>query len=381
MDPAKIPDFLAEQQAQGTPETQTYFLTFEDFWERKLWHQLTDSLVEFFRLKESAPQRLAIFKAFVLSFADRINQLKFVALGLMASTECSDDDERLAFLTALSNKVNKPESQDAYVYALAEVASVKLRVPDLDGAQKDLAACQKVLDSFDSVETVVHASFYKVNADYYHTKQEFASFYKNALLYLACIDLEELTETERISRAYNLSVAALVSDSIYNFGELLLHPILDSLTETPHNWLRDLLFAFNRGDLTAYDVLAGNISKNKLLESHRMFLYQKISLSALTEMVFRRPPHDRSLTFSDIASETKVQPDEIEHLVMKALSLGLLKGSIDQVAQVAHIHWVQPKVLDMKQIDGMRNRLKDWDAGVNQLGHWIEGVGKDVWAA
>jgi 26S proteasome regulatory subunit N9 len=88
MDASKIPDFLAEQQAQGTPETQTYFLTFEDFWERKLWHQLTDSLVEFFRMKESAPQRLPIFKAFVLSFADRINQLKFVALGLMASTEC-----------------------------------------------------------------------------------------------------------------------------------------------------------------------------------------------------------------------------------------------------------------------------------------------------
>ncbi|KAF7713656.1 Proteasome component (PCI) domain-containing protein [Penicillium ucsense] len=381
MDASKIPDFLAEQQAKGTPETQTYFLTFEDYWERKLWHQLTDSMVEFFRMPESAPQRLAIFKAFVLSFADRINQLKFVSLGLMASTECSDNEERLAFLTALSNKVNKPESQDAYVYALADVASVKLRIPDLDGAQSDLATCQKVLDSFDSVETVVHASFYKVNADYYHAKQEFASFYKNALLYLACIDLKDLSETERASRAYNLSVAALVSDSIYNFGELLLHPILDSLTETPHNWLRDLLFAFNRGDLTAYDVLAGNISKNKLLESHRMFLYQKISLSALTEMVFRRPPHDRSLSFHDIAAETKVQPDEIEHLVMKALSLGLLKGSIDQVAQVAHIHWVQPKVLDMKQIEGMRNRLKDWDAGVNQLGHWIEGVGKDVWAA
>lgn len=88
MDASKIPDFLAEQQAQGTPETQTYFLTFEDFWERKLWHQLTDALVDFFRVKESAPQRLPIFKAFVLSFADRINQLKFVALGLMASTEC-----------------------------------------------------------------------------------------------------------------------------------------------------------------------------------------------------------------------------------------------------------------------------------------------------
>lgn len=247
----------------------------------------------------------------------------------------------------------------------------------------------------------MHASFYKVNADYYHVntslpiyhphpkltrakkqaKQDFATFYKNALLYLACIDLSTLPEQERTTRAYNLSVAALVSDAIYNFGELLMHPILDSLTETPHHWLRDLLYAFNRGDLTAYDVLAGNISKNKLLEEHRMFLYQKISLAALTEMVFRRPPHDRNLSFQAISGETKVQPNEIEHLVMKALSLGLLRGSIDQVAQVAMINWVQPKVLDMGQIEGMRNRLKDWDAGVNQLGHWIEGVGKDVWAA
>ncbi|KNG83976.1 proteasome regulatory particle subunit (RpnI) [Aspergillus nomiae NRRL 13137] len=367
MENQKISDFLADQLQQAPEQCQAYFLTFEDYWERKLWHQLTDSLIEFFRLSESAPQRLPIFKTFVLSFADKINQLKFVSLGLMASTECADDKERLSFLTSLADKVNKPDTQEAYIYALGDVANVKQRLNDLDGAQKDLETCQKVLDNFDSVETVVHASFYKVNADYYHKKQEFASFYKNALLYLACINLEDLSESERVSRAYNLSVAAL-------------SPTL-STTLTPHNWLRDLLFAFNRGDLTAYDVLAGNISKNQLLEQHRFFLYQKISLSALTEMVFRRPPHDRNLTFAAISSETKVKPEEIEHLIMKALSLGLLKGAIDQVAGVAQINWVQPKVLDMTQIEGMRNRLKDWDAGVNQLGHWIEGVGKDVWAA
>ncbi|RMJ27714.1 proteasome regulatory [Aspergillus sp. HF37] len=381
MEAQKIPDFLAQQLQQAPEHCQASFLSFEDFWERKLWHQLTDALVDFFRLPESAPQRLPMFKSFVLSFADKVNQLKFVSLGLMASTECADEQERLAFLTSLADKVNKHDTQDAYIYALADVANVKQRLQNLDGARKDLEICQRVLDSFDAVETVVHASFYKVNAEYYHAKEEFASYYKNALLYLACIDLEDLPDAERTSRAYNLSVAALVSDSIYNFGELLMHPVLDSLNETPHNWLRDLLFAFNRGDLTAYDVLGGNIAKNKLLEAHRMFLYQKISLAALTEMVFRRPPHDRNLTFTAISGETKVKDDEIEHLVMKALSLGLLRGSIDQVAGVAQINWVQPKVLDMGQIEGMRNRLKDWDAGVNQLGHWIEGVGKDVWAA
>ncbi|KAH0565646.1 hypothetical protein GP486_000956 [Trichoglossum hirsutum] len=381
MDSDAIPNFLAEQHLAAPANLQHLVMSFEDFWERRLWHQLTDVLVEYFSHSESAPQRIPLYKTFVLSFSEKINQLKLVKLGLIAATQCKDDQERLVFLTAIAEKVNKPSSQDAFVFATVAVAGVKLRLEDYDAARKELDRAERILDSFDSVETVVHASFYRVNADYYQAKLEFASYYKNALLFLACIDISDLNPAERQNRAYDLSVAALVSDSIYNFGELLLHPILDSLVDTPHAWLRDLLFAFNRGDLAAYDVLAGNIAKNRLLEEHKEFLYQKISLSALTETVFRRPPHDRAMTFATISEETKVQPDEIEHLIMKALSLGLLRGSIDQVAEVARINWVQPKVLDMKQIDNMRLRLREWDSSVNQLGNWIEGVGQDVWAA
>ena len=85
----KISDFLTEQLQEAPEQCQPFFLSFEDHWERKLWHQLTDTLIEFFRLPDSAPQRLALFKTFVLSFADRINQLKFVSLGLMASSRCA----------------------------------------------------------------------------------------------------------------------------------------------------------------------------------------------------------------------------------------------------------------------------------------------------
>lgn len=191
MEADKIPDFLADQRDQAPSEAQALFLNFEDFWERKLWHQLTDALIEFFRLPESAPQRLPIFKSFIVTFADRINQLKFVSLGLMASTQCkgmympalpgnvwrnltrvfaTDDQERLSFLTALAGRVNKPDSQEAYVYATADVAGVKLRLQDFEGARKDLDKSQTILDGFDSVETVVHASFYKVNADYYQVR-------------------------------------------------------------------------------------------------------------------------------------------------------------------------------------------------------------------
>ncbi|KAI4283195.1 MAG: hypothetical protein L6R38_002348 [Xanthoria sp. 2 TBL-2021] len=381
MDPEAVANFLSDQRENVPEDLQQSFLTIEDYWDRKLWHQLTDVLVEYFNTPDSASQRLPLFRRFILSFSEKINQLKLVSLGLLAATQCSDDQERLSFLTDLTTKVNKPASQDAYVYALVAASDVKLRLQDLAGARKDLDTAESILDSFDSVETEVHASFYRTNASYYQAKAEFGSYYKNALLYLACIDLKSLTLEDAQSRAYDLSIAALISDSIYNFGELLLHPILDSLNTPEHSWLRDLLFAFNRSDLNAYNVLEDNISKAPLLDEYKTFLWQKISLAALTEAVFRRPPHDRAMTFQTISQETKVQPHEIEILIMKALSLGLLKGSIDQVAEVARINWVQPKVLDMKQIDNMRLRLKDWDSSVNQLGNWIEGVGKDVWSA
>ncbi|KUJ14733.1 uncharacterized protein LY89DRAFT_686400 [Mollisia scopiformis] len=375
-----IPEFLAEQTEKAHSDLQPLFLDFEDLWEKKLWHQLTDALIEFFNHKESASQRLDIYKKFILSFADKINQLKLVTLALSAATQCKTSEERLSFLTALANKVNGPNSQDAYVYATVAVATIKLELDDKDGSRKDLDKSEKILDGFDSVETIVHAAFYRVNAEYFHSKGEYASYYRNALLFLACIDLNDLTPNERKQRAYDLAIAALVSDTIYNFGELLLHPILDSL-KSSEEWLYKLLFAFNAGDLIAYDSLANHITSNEILRQHQDGLRQKIYLATLTETVFRRPPHDRAMSFSTIAEETKVRPDEIEHLIMKALSLGLLRGSIDQVDEIARINWVQPKVLDMKQIDNMRARLQEWDSNVNQLGHWIEAKGQDVWAA
>ena len=78
-----------------------------------------------------------------------------------------DDSERLSFLRDLTKKVNKPSSQDAYVYALVAAAEVKLRLHDLSSARKDLDTAESILDNFDSVETEVHATFYRINASYY----------------------------------------------------------------------------------------------------------------------------------------------------------------------------------------------------------------------
>jgi 26S proteasome regulatory subunit N9 len=41
-------------------------------------------------------------------------------------------------------------------------------------------------------------------------------------------------------------------------------------------------------------------------------------------------------------------------------SLGLIKGSIDQVNSLANIHWVQPRVLDADQSRALYERLSEW---------------------
>lgn len=88
MDPEIINKFLSEQRENTPEELQQDFLTIEDFWDRKLWHQLTDLLVDYFSNPLSAPTRLPLFDKFVLTFADKINQLKYVRLGLLTATQC-----------------------------------------------------------------------------------------------------------------------------------------------------------------------------------------------------------------------------------------------------------------------------------------------------
>lgn len=71
----------------------------------------------------------------------------------------------------MTKKVDNENSQDAKVYASVAVARVKLSLNDLDAARTDLDEAERILDSFDSVETIVHASFYDASASYYQVRR------------------------------------------------------------------------------------------------------------------------------------------------------------------------------------------------------------------
>lgn len=72
------------------------------------------------------------------------------------------------------------------------------------------------------MEPVVNAGYYGVAGDYFKVKADYGPYYKNALLYLACVDMDrELGDEDRKARAHDLCIAALLGETIYNFGELV----------------------------------------------------------------------------------------------------------------------------------------------------------------
>ena len=86
-DPEKIAQRLADLRENAPEEFQQTLIDIEDNWERKLWHQLTDVLVNFFSDPKSSPVRRTLFQQFISTFADKINQLKYVYLGLLVAPD------------------------------------------------------------------------------------------------------------------------------------------------------------------------------------------------------------------------------------------------------------------------------------------------------
>jgi 26S proteasome regulatory subunit N9 len=75
------------------------------------------------------------------------------------------------------------------------------------------------------------------------------------------------------------------------------------------------------------------------------YLSQKVRIIAFLEYVFQLGKDDRSVSFRTIATVCQVDALDVELLVMKAMSLELVKGSIDEAAETVEIDWMMPRYL------------------------------------
>lgn len=366
---------LAMARADSTPvELRPLYLYANELYEAKLWYQLVLLLDEILAhpASQQYPLHVDLYDKIVRPVAKHMNPLKHAHIAVVASRQHKSAAEACAFLTELATALDKDEARDAYVLARIEAAHFQLLLGQVAEARAAMDECARYLDALGVVEPVVHASYYRVCGNYYKSTAEYAAYYRTFLRYLACIDVDtELSTEERVESAHDLALAALLGDSIYNFGELLQHTVLASLQGSEHMWLSSLLHAFHTGDIGAFEALVPQLEREPILATHIAFLRQKMCLMALVEHVFHRSPADRMLSFETIAAATRIPVHEVEHLIMKALALGLVRGTIDQVGQLVHITWVQPRVLDHAQSEALLARLDDWCKRVEDVREYV----------
>ncbi|KAG9334393.1 hypothetical protein JZ751_008142 [Albula glossodonta] len=352
-----VTGYLKQQQSKSsTPEMATEWHTLDDLYNKKLWHQLTLKLTDFVQdpCFATGDGLIQLYENFLSDFEHRINPLSLVEIILFVKS-----------------------SDEAVILCKTSIGSLKLEINDLPATKKLIEEVEEMLNNLPGV-TSVHGRFYDLSSKYYRIIGNHASYYKDALRYLGCVDVKDLPEAEQQERAFTLGLAGLLGEGVYNFGELLMHPVLESLRNTDKQWLIDTLYAFNSGNVEKFQAFKSAWGQQPDLAAQEAKLMQKIQLLCVMEMTFTRPANHRQLTFHEIAQSAKIPVDEVELLVMKALSVGLIKGNIDEVDQRVQMTWVQPRVLDLQQIKGMKERLDLWCEDVKNMAMLVEQQAHDI---
>uniref|UniRef100_A0A2K5XEK7 26S proteasome non-ATPase regulatory subunit 13 n=1 Tax=Mandrillus leucophaeus TaxID=9568 RepID=A0A2K5XEK7_MANLE len=344
-----VPGFLQQSQSSG-PGQPAVWHRLEELYTKKLWHQLTLQVLDFVQdpCFAQGDGLIKLYENFISEFEHRVNPLSLVEIILHVVRQMTDPNVALTFLEKTREKVKS--SDEAVILCKTAIGALKLNIGDLQVTKETIEDVEEMLNNLPGV-TSVHSRFYDLSSKYYQTVGNHASYYKDALRFLGCVDIKDLP---------------------------LMHPVLESLRNTDRQWLIDTLYAFNSGNVERFQTLKTAWGQQPDLAANEAQLLRKIQLLCLMEMTFTRPANHRQLTFEEIAKSAKITVNEVELLVMKALSVGLVKGSIDEVDRRVHMTWVQPRVLDLQQIKGMKDRLEFWCTDVKSMEMLVEHQAHDI---
>ncbi|KAE9552068.1 hypothetical protein FO519_004725 [Halicephalobus sp. NKZ332] len=383
----KVEKYLAQKKGSAkNPQVAEIFQNFENLYTKKVWHQLTMDLRKqvYNPAFANAVDLREFYDNFVSDLEFRINLLELAEVIMPVARQIFQTDRKDALEFLQKVKTNVKKDKQAAIRISSGIIELMLANKDSNGTVIDIAEArqlieetQKEVDELVGV-TPVHAPFYKVSSVYLKEVGNHAGYYREALRYLGCEDAQRLSQQEQHDQAMLLGFAALLGENIYNFGELLAHPVLESLKGTNEQWLVDVLFAFNSGNLVKFREYESKWGAWADMKTNRNDLENKIRLLCLMEIALGRNSKERHITFNEISEKALVDVNKVEYLVMRALSRGLIKGSIDQVNRIVNVTWVQPRVLSPAQIYQMSERVGVWRSDVESMESVVRENAKEI---
>jgi len=368
--------FLTEMKSSSNADLASKWAKVEEHYNKKLWHQLTVQLQSIIKEPSMQDNLIPMYKEFIADFESKIDPLSLAFIANTVLERFTSPEEAMTFIENVSEKVKM--NNEAFAMTKVLMGRIKLHKYEQHKETKVIIEeVETLLSEIDGVSPV-HSPFYLLASDLYRIQGKHKDFYRSSLRFLGCTDVEEMSQEEQAKHAFFLSLAALLGDKVFNFGELLAHKVLESLKGGENEWLIDILFAFNSGDVAKFRALKPKWSSQPDLAANEVVLFEKVCLMCLMEMTFRREATARQIAFGEIATATTLPVDQVEMLIMKALSQGLVRGRIDEVEQNVSLTWVQPRVLDKQQVVTMTKKIESWCMSVQSMEVLIENKAGEI---
>lgn len=372
----------------------------EDYYERKLWNQLTIALDDLFARPQSRDHniRIRLFDQFLMQFHNKLNPIKVVDFLLLSFESPNEILEKLrALKESMTNELTKLlksrkadnleehiNNEESIVYLKLQIARYSLLINEMLQAEETLDALSEKFESSlqNEFSSKINAAFFLTKCQYYKLNNNSNLFYTNGLLYLSSLETT-LLDAATEAFCFDLCIAALLGDKIFNFGELILHSILNSISaeSNPYFWLYNLIQSLNAGNATKFNEwLAIAVKHLPLLALKKEFLHEKIVIMSFVELVSVKLATNKRISFSEISNVTGTPEDQVEYLVIRCFALNLIKGYIDQIEQQLVVTWLQPRILNLDQVRNLYQQLVNWDRRVVELGETVHKEGGSVWA-
>jgi len=163
-----------------------------------------------------------------------------------------------------------------------------------------------------------------------------------------------MSSAEKKELSIKMGMAILLGKKVFNISELLDKDIINILVGTDFEWLFHMMKTLGQGKINEFNSTVSThqdfISRFPNIVGEMTYLEQKVRIIAFLEMIFELNKDERSIKFTKIAQHCQIEQNDVELLVMKAMSLELIKGTIDEVEQVVHVDWSQPRYLSKSHL-------------------------------
>jgi len=356
--------------ASSDPETHELIAKLRLFVQKRFWHEYSEHLIQLVYSKPTF-NSLALIESSIAELNTYIDPFLIVELlDVYLGRVNAPLSDKLGYIEKTKELVSKNELAINYLNILE--AKARFLNEDYEKGYATLKEAEKVVDSHRSVPKIIFASLNNAKFIYHWKKSDFPQFYESVIKFLAYHDERKMSADERLDLASKTLQAALLSDQILTFGDLLSNTFFQIVSQSPQKrYLWQLVETFNQGKVDQLDAFltspSSGLGSDPMLHQHVEKLKRKIRVIALYDSVFfsQKSFTQQHMTFAEIASIAKVDKFAVEKLIVHVLSIGLLRGYVDESNELFYITGLKPQDLDLPRLKQLRDKFENWSENIN----------------